>query len=336
MQHLQVSVPAEHTDEVLGVLRDCPGLVSLALLRGASQQPAGDVVLAELARESVDGVLGALRKRAVDRFGSISIIDVDTSISAAAEGAERVAPGEGDDAVIWEEVVRTADDRSRLSWTYFAFLAIATLIASIAIVVDSAILVIGAMVLGPEFGPIAALCVAAVHGRHTMARRAVLSFVLGFGFAITITTVLALAFRLLGWIEPGTLTAQRPATGFITSPDKWSFIVAFIAGIAGVLALTSSKSGGLVGVFISVTTVPAAGNLALAIALTDGGEIGRSLTQLGLNVAALLLAGMLTLLVQKLVWQHVPRARPPPESRVDHRKRGSFPPPRGRKPTKFR
>jgi uncharacterized hydrophobic protein (TIGR00271 family) len=280
------------------------------VLHGASELPAGDIILAELARESVDGVVRALRELGVDSSGAISIRDVATSVSAGAEKAERDAPGEGADAVIWEQVVRTADDQSRLSWTFLAFLTIATLIASIAIVLDSAILVIGAMVLGPEFGPIAALCVAAVHGRGYVARRAALSFVAGFVLAISVTTALALVARWVGWINTSTLDGDRPATGFITEPDKWSFIVAFIAGVAGVLALTSSKSGGLVGVFISVTTVPAAGNLALAIALGNDGEIGRSLTQLGINVIALLLAGTLTLVVQKLIWRHVPAVRP--------------------------
>ncbi len=310
MQHLQVSLPAEHTDEVLGLLRDCPGLSSLAVLRGASEIPPGDLVIAELARESVDGIVRVLRERAVDHYGTIAIFDVTTAISDAAEKAERDAPGEGVDAVIWEQVVRTADDQSRLSWTFFAFLTIATLIASIGIVVDSSILVIGAMVLGPEFGPIAALCVAVLHGRHAIARRAAVSFLGGFAVAIAVTTLFALVAGWIGWIDQDVLTSARPATGFITSPDKWSFIVAFIAGIAGVLALTSAKSGGLVGVFISVTTVPAAGDLALALALGNGSEIGRSLTQLSINVAALVLAGVLTLLVQRAVWEHVPRARP--------------------------
>jgi uncharacterized hydrophobic protein (TIGR00271 family) len=111
------------------------------------------------------------------------------------------------------------------------------------------------MVLGPEFGPIAAMCVAAVHGRRYIARRAALSFLAGFALAISVTTALALIARWVGWIDTASLDGHRPATGFITEPDKWSFIVAFVAGIAGVLALTSSKSGGLVGVFISVTTV---------------------------------------------------------------------------------
>ena len=97
MQHLQVSVPAEHTDKVLSVLRACPGLATLAVLTGASERPEGDVVLADLARESVDIVVRALRHLDVDRYGAISITDVDTSVSAAAEKAELDAPGEGQD-----------------------------------------------------------------------------------------------------------------------------------------------------------------------------------------------------------------------------------------------
>lgn len=310
MQLLTVTVAAEHSAEVTDLLRGCPGLASLAVFAGAAQIPTGDVIQAEVARESVDGLLVALRRLGVDHTGTLTLVDVDTSVSAAAEHAEREAPGDGQDAVIWEQVVRMSDSQSRLTWTFVAFLVIATQIAAIAIVVDSAVLVIGAMVLGPEFGPIAALCVAAVHGRRGIARHAVLSLVVGFAAAIAVTTLCALISRGLGWIDAATLTADRPATGFITQPDKWSFIVAFIAGVAGVLALTSSKSGSLVGVFISVTTVPAAADLALGLALASPTEIGRSLTQLGINIAALLLAGVLTLLVQKTLWRLVPRTQP--------------------------
>lgn len=143
MQHLQVSVLVEHTDAVLDVLRDCSGLATLAVLRGASQRPIGDLILADLARESVDRVVHALRRLDVDAYGAIAIMDVETSISAAAQKAERDAPGEGADAVIGEQVVRSADDQSRMSWTFLGFLTIAALIASIPIVLDSSVLLIG-------------------------------------------------------------------------------------------------------------------------------------------------------------------------------------------------
>ena len=46
-------------------------------------------------------------------------------------------------------------------------------------------------------------------------------------------------------------------------------VVALLAGAAGVLSVTAGRTNVLVGVFISVTTVPAAGNLAVALALAD-------------------------------------------------------------------
>ena len=53
----------------------------------------------------------------------------------------------------------------------------------------------------------------------------------------------------------------------------------------------------MVGVFISVTTVPAAGNLALGLAPWQPSEILGSLEQLGVNIAGMVVAGVLVLAV---------------------------------------
>jgi uncharacterized hydrophobic protein (TIGR00271 family) len=287
-----------------------PGTAHLAVVPGASRLPPGDLVLADVARESADDLVTALRRLGVDRDGSISLEAVDAAVSRSAEAAERAAPGEGADAVVWEQVVRTTDSESSLSASYLAFLTIATLIAGIAIINDSAILTIGAMVLGPEFAPLAALAVAVVHRRPSIARRAALSLVVGFVVAIGVTTVATLIGRALGWFGTELLTAERPQTGFITAPDRWSVVVAVLAGIAGVLSLTSAKSGALVGVFISVTTVPAAADMAVSLALGGGAEFVSAATQLGINLAGILAAALATLAVQKAVWRRVPRAVP--------------------------
>ena len=79
--------------------------------------------------------------------------------------------------------------------------------------------------------------------------------------------MLAFLAALAGWISIDDLLAPRPRTDFIWKPDRWSFVVALLAGAAGTLALTSSRSNTMVGVFIAVTTVPAAANLAFALAV---------------------------------------------------------------------
>jgi uncharacterized hydrophobic protein (TIGR00271 family) len=106
------------------------------------------------------------------------------------------------------------------------------------------------------------------------------------------------------------LAADRPATGFITQPDRWSLLVAVLAGVAGVLSLTSARSGALVGVFISVTTVPAAGEMSLALALGSGTDLREAATQLGVNLVGILVAAVATLALQKAVWHRVPRVAP--------------------------
>lgn len=131
--------------------------------------------------------------------------------------------------------------------------------------------------------------------------------VLGFAFAIAVTTVLALALVLTGVITAEMVTRPRPQTGFIWHPDIWSFVVALVAGAAGVLALSTDKAQAMVGVFISVTTVPAAGNLALGLAVADSGEILGSLAQLGANIGGMVLAGTLLLLFVRARWPWVMR-----------------------------
>ena len=61
------------------------------------------------------------------------------------------------------------------------------------------------------------------------------------------------------------------------------------------LSLTAGRSNALVGVFISVTTVPAAGNLALALALWLPGEMAGSALQLGVNLVGMTIAGAVVL-----------------------------------------
>ncbi len=309
MQRLRIASPAHLTDDVLAVFTDDPAVSHLALLRGASIEPPGDIVVADVAREATNEIVDRLVDLGIPEHGTIQVEPVTTWVSRAGFDAERHTPGSSADAVIWADVTQRAYEESELNWTYLAFMTLATLLASIAIVVDSQVLVIGAMVLGPEFIPIAALGLALVRRRGTLFGLAARTLFVGFGVAITLTTLAALAARALGWIVTEDVTGERPGTDFIYTPDKWSFIVALIAAAAGVLSLTSAKVGGLSGVFISVTTVPAAGNVALGLAFGAWDEVTGSAIQLALNISGMILAGWATLALQHLVWNRKARHR---------------------------
>jgi uncharacterized hydrophobic protein (TIGR00271 family) len=309
MLHLRVTVVSELTDQVLDVLHDDPAVSSLAVVRGASLRPQGDVVLADLAREAANEIIDRLEALGVARQGTIHVEPVRTWVSEPGLAAEKRTPGSSADAVVWAEVTQRAYDEAELNWGYLSFMTLATLLAGIAIVVDSQILVIGAMVLGPEFVAVAALGLALVRRRPALGFFAFRTLVIGFLVAIVTTCAAALVARALGWITAEDVTGPRPGTEFIYTPDKWSFIVAVIAAAAGVLSLTSNKTGGLSGVFISVTTVPAAGNVALGLAFGASAEVWGSTAQLLLNLAGMALAGWATLAFQQTVWARMSRRR---------------------------
>lgn len=309
MLRLTVTTPSGLTEAVTDVLAGSDAVSVLSVAHGVALKPEGDLVRANVAREGANHVIDQLRQLGVHEHGCLEIEAVSTWVSRPGYEADERTPGSSADAVVWPQVAQRSYDDTELNWTFLSFMTLATLIAAIAVVVDSQILVIGAMVLGPEFGAIAALGLGLVKRRPLLLHAAVRALVVGFAVAIFLTTLFGLACRAMGWISVEALLAPHSETSFIYSPTRWSFIVAVLAAAAGVLSLTSERVGGLSGVFISVTTIPAAGNLALGLAFGQWAEVRGSGLQLLVNLSGMALAGWLTLAVQQALWTRVPIPR---------------------------
>ncbi|MFI6286936.1 DUF389 domain-containing protein [Streptomyces sp. NPDC051018] len=302
MLHLRLITPADRTAEVVDLVERTVGATHIAVVPGAARDPRGDLVMCDVAREAGDELIGALQELGIDESGSIAVDHIDLSLSRRAEKAEEEAPGEGADAVLWEHLTDATHEESKLSVTYMAFMTVATMIAACGVVLDNAILIVGAMAVGPEFGPLAGFSTALVRRSPRLAWRSFLALIAGFAFAMVATVGFSHLMTWLDLFSEAALDAERPNTNFIYQPDAFSFVVALLAGVAGTLSLTSAKSGALVGVAISVTTVPAAANAAVAFSYDEYRQAWGSTEQLLLNLLGIVLAGTLTLVLQKMLW----------------------------------
>jgi uncharacterized hydrophobic protein (TIGR00271 family) len=300
--HVRLTVPADLTDAVRDLLLEHECTANVTVVSGACLQPVGDLVECDVAREKAGELLAGLGRLGLDESGGIVITTPTGTPFAAARRLEAAAPGHPDDAVIWESVEAQAEAGAVATVSFLVFLVIAVALAAIAVITDSAVLVVGAMVVGPEFSAIAAICAGIVLRRPALVARSLRLLVFAFAFAIAVVTALALLATWAGAITADDVTRPRPSTGFIWHPDLWSFVVALLAGAAGALALAIEKTATMVGVFISVTTVPAAGNLALGIAVGESGEIAGSLAQLGANIGGMILAGTTLLALMRVAW----------------------------------
>lgn len=306
---IRLVVPPDQTEQVAQRLVGDEATTNVLVQLGAGRRPEGDLVQCDVTREAASEVLSWVRSLGLYDTGSVVVTDIASAPSKNARATEAAAAGAPDDAIVWDQVLDGAYGEARGSWSYYAFLTLAVAIASVAVITDSAILVVGAMVVGPEFGVVAALAVGLASRRPELIKRSFALLVKGFVVAIVIATVLAVIARATGLITLDDVTGARPLTGFIWRPDVWSAVVAVLAGTAGVLSQTAGKANALVGVFISVTTVPAAGDFALSLALGATDQMAGSAAQLGINLLGMTLAGVLTLVVQRALWRVVPRRR---------------------------
>ena len=297
--HLRINSPTEYTAQVEALVRNPPGVVDLVVIPGACIEPPGDVITLDVVRDEADAIIGQLRALGVDQRGSIIVQQPTLVISHEAAIAEKGSSGSPLDAVVWEEVRRRTSEDASLSITYLVFMIASMFIAAIGIMSDSSILIVAAMVVGPDFGPTAATAVGIATRRWGVARTAFATLLIGFLVGIVATAAFTAILHWLGFVNANDVLGPRPQTSFIFQPGWSSLIVAMIAGVIGMLSLTTAKSGALIGVFISVTTIPAASNVGVALVFGAWSEAWGSLTQLGVNILGIQVAAGLTLLAQR-------------------------------------
>lgn len=136
---------------------------------------------------------------------------------------------------------------SRLSPTYLMLVALATAIAHVGLLMDSAPVIIGAMLISPLLGPIMGFGFGVAIFELALLRRAALS--LGAGMVLAVLVAI-----LLTWISP--IQDVTPSILARVRPNLLDLLVAVFGGIAGAYATLRREAISLVGVAIATALVP--------------------------------------------------------------------------------
>ena len=302
MIQLRIISPSDQTPAVVTLLEREHGATNLTVHAGAAVEPAGDLVIVDLARERGNVVLESLLALGLDERGSISLVSLEASVSRVATTAEQQAVGHGSDSIVWQHLEEGARSESVTSVTYVVLMVLAALIATIAVLVDSAVLLIGGMIVSPEYGPLNAISVA-LYRRRGYGLRAGAKLALGLGIAVVAGVVATAIFRWIDQAPARFETDDRFFTSFVTEPNVFSFVVALASGIVGTISLAQSRQTALTGVLVSVTTIPAAAALGVDIVYGEWGDAGGAAAQLAINLASIVLGAIGTLVVHDRAWR---------------------------------
>ena len=278
---------------------DSKSVANVVVVRGAAVDPVGDMITCDVAPEDASYIIGDLRRMGLEELGAIDVDEIDSSISAASRLAEKSAIGQQADSVIWENVSARIDNEGLLSGGMVALFAFSGVIAAVAILIDSSPIVVGAMALCPDFGPIAAFAVGVVRRDRRRARGGLLALLVGFSAGIVAAFVAVTLLSMTGVSPDSFNTSSNALAQTIAAPNIYSVVVAACAGAAGMLSVTLGKAGALVGVAVSITTIPAAADIGLALSYGDWASVGGAAGQLALNIVSLLAAATLMLAFQR-------------------------------------
>jgi uncharacterized hydrophobic protein (TIGR00271 family) len=306
--HVRVASPPEVTGRLVETLAADSGVLNLVVLEGAARRPVGDTVQFDLRHGSANPVLQQLRGLGLDGQGSILVDAVDADLTDTEPSALRPGARHGEIAPVWEMVEAGIRAGGVYAPSFYVLLVIAGLIACVGILTNSQILVVGAMVVGPEYNAIIAVALGIERWRLNLVRRGLAALLCGFLMAIAAAVLFGVAIRWSGHTPQAYELGVRPVASLIDKPNLFSVVVAVLAGIVGVVSLTESRANALIGVFISVTTIPAAAALGLSLAYQNWNRAWGSALQLLLNVGLLILVGAAALHVQRRIWR--PRSRP--------------------------
>ncbi len=253
-------------------------------------RPGHAVVVAVVRPRAVDEVLVDLRGHGV-RDAEVTLTREEVLGRAGAPGVEA--------GLVWEDVLGMASRNARPIARYLAFMIVAGVVAGYGVVGYNEILIVGAMAISPDLLPITAVGVGLVDGRLRLAGRALATLVIGMALVAAAAAVSTFFQDVLGAIPSG-FDIHATVLGSLTDVNDETIVVALAAGIAGMLALETRASSG-VGVAVSVTTIPAAAYLGVAVALGESGEALGALAVLVTNVAMLVLGVAGTLVLQRKV-----------------------------------
>jgi uncharacterized hydrophobic protein (TIGR00271 family) len=293
---LRVFGASELIADVASELEVIPGSRHVVLTKDGASGKA--LVTADLVDDAVDRAVQRLRQLGLPSE-DVVLVRLDTVGQAAARRPLA--------SVVWADLLSQAGANSRPLARYLVFMGSAGLIAAFGVIYANTTLVVGAMAISPDLLPICAAATALVLRRWRLVARAIGTLLTGLACACLVGGVMTVVLHRLHLGPTKLLPGQTGFLAGLSTVNISTPLVAFTAGVAGMLAL-ETRASSAIGVAISVTTIPASAYLGVAAGVGEASKALGALAVLGVNIALLLLGASLALTAQRALARWEARA----------------------------
>ena len=294
MRLVQVTIPSGKRDSLLAALED--EQLDYVVAEEISDENYDGIVYVPLPTNAVEPVLETLRGAGLGEDTFTVVLAANTVVSRRFEELqEEYAEERDEDRIARDELTSAAADLAPSMPTYVVMTVVSAVVATAGLLLDSAAVVVGSMVIAPLVGPALSASVGTVVGDNEMFRRGVKLQILGLLLAITAAFLFAFVVRHVHLVPPLADVTTVPEIRERVAPDFLMLAIAIGAGVAGIISLTSGVSVALVGVMIAVALIPPAATVGIGLAWGQPSVSVGSAVLLLVNVLSINLASLVVL-----------------------------------------
>ncbi len=293
MRLVQLTIPTGKRETVKSLLE--AEEIDYTMTDETSGRECSAIAYFPLPSSAVEPVMDLLDEAGLGENATTVILDANTVVSRRfAELQERYDDEDVDeDRIAREELRAAAGDLMPTTRNYLILTIVSAVVATAGLLLNSAAVVVGSMVIAPLVGPALAASVGTVIDDDGLRARGVLLQAIGVGCAVASAAIFAALIQVTNVVPPGVDVLAIDQVRERLAPDMLALVIALGAGIAGALSLSTGVSAALVGVMIAVALIPPAATVGIGIAWSE--------PTLALGAAILVLVNILTINMAALV-----------------------------------
>ena len=295
MRLVQLTVPEGSRESILDALDEQGVDYVVSEESGRGEYEA--IVYFPLPAAAVESVLDSLRTEGISEDAYTVVVDAETVISQRFERLreEYETDDVESDRISRQELQTEAEQLTPTFRIYGTMTVLSAVVATAGLLLDSAAVVVGSMVIAPLIGPALGASIGTVLDEQELLRGAITYQIVGVAVAIASAMLFAALVRFANVVPPGVDIATIDEIAERLSPDLLSLVIALGAGVAGILSIATGVSVALVGVMIAAALIPPAATAGIALAFGEPMAAVGSTVLVVVNVLSVNLAGLLTL-----------------------------------------
>ena len=295
---ITISVPADSTDRLSDELTDLDQVISLAVERGASIKPPGDVLTVHTLNRGDDDVLKIVET--AREHGQVSVVTQEVESIVDAEHQKLIA-GDVDEAT-WEEVTTHLHHHGALTPNFLALIVVGGIVATSGLFlppISQAIALVAAAVIAPGFEPIARIPFGLVLRQRDLILRGVASAITAYVVLIITSALLFLVLRLTGTLSVADVLHSSQVYN-ISHPGHLDMLLSASGAAAGIIMTLGYRRGLMPGPLMAMALIPAASIAGVALVAGEPLLFFHALKRLGIDMALIIVLGLAIVFIKQV------------------------------------